>query len=49
MFEKSLDKAVKGDNVGIVFEKQDGATPGTGDTVVKYQPDHKVDTSDIVN
>ena len=49
MFNKSMDETVKGDNVGIVFEKQEGAAPGTGDTVVKYQEGHKVDTSDVVN
>ena len=49
MFEKSMDETCKGDNVGIVFEVQEGATPSTGDTVVKYQQIHVVDTSDIIN
>jgi len=49
MFNKSLDETSKGDNVGIVFEKEDGAAPGTGDIVVKYQPMHEIDTSDIIN
>ena len=49
MFNKSLDKTVKGDNVGIVFKKEEGVTPSSGDTVVKYQPTHIVDTSYIVN
>jgi len=49
MFNKSLDETVKGDNVGIVFSKEDGARPASGDIVVKYQPTHVVDTSDIVN
>ena len=49
MFNKSLDETRKGDNVGIVFSKEDGATPSTGDIVVKYQPTHIVDTSDIIN
>ena len=49
MFNKSMDETVKGDNVGIVFDKQEGAAPGTGDVVVKYLPSHVVDTSDIVN
>ena len=49
MFNKSMDETVKGDNVGIIFEKQDGAAPGAGDIVVKYLPSHVVDTSDIVN
>ena len=49
MFNKSMDETVKGDNVGIVFDKQEGAAPGTGDVVVKYLPSHVVDTSDIIN
>ncbi len=49
MFNKSMDEIVKGDNVGIIFEKQDGAAPGAGDIVVKYLPSHVVDTSDIIN
>ena len=49
MFNKSLDEILKGDNAGIVFEKEEGAAPGTGDIVVKYHPSHIVDTSDIIN
>ena len=49
MFNKSLDETVKGDNVGIVFSREDGVRPTSGDIVVKYQPTHVVDTSDIVN
>ena len=49
MFNKSLDETVKGDNVGIVFSREDGARPASGDIVVKYQPTHVIDTSDIVN
>ena len=49
MFNKSLDETVKGDNVGIVFSKENGVLPSKGDIVVKYQPSHVVDTSDIVN
>ena len=49
MFNKSMDETVKGDNVGIVFKKNEGVTPSSGDIVVKYQPTHVVDTSDIVN
>ncbi len=49
MFNKSLDETVKGDNVGIVFSREDGVRPASGDIVVKYQPTHVVDTSDIVN
>ena len=49
MFNKSLDETAKGDNVGIVFEKESGARPTVGDIVVKYQPSHVVDTSDIIN
>ncbi|MBQ2741696.1 MAG: S-layer homology domain-containing protein [Oscillospiraceae bacterium] len=49
MFNKSLDETCKGDNVGIIFDKTDGAAPAVGDIVVKYQPMHVVDTSDIVN
>ena len=49
MFNKSLDETVKGDNVGIVFNKENGVLPSKGDIVVKYQPTHVVDTSDIVN
>ncbi len=49
MFNKSMDETIKGDNVGIVFKKDEGATPSSGDIVVKYQPTHVVDTSDIIN
>lgn len=49
MFNKSLDETVKGDNVGIVFNREDGVRPTSGDIVVKYQPSHVIDTSDIVN
>lgn len=49
MFNKSLDETVKGDNVGIVFNRDEGVIPSSGDIVVKYQPTHVVDTSDIVN
>ena len=49
MFSKSLDEAVKGDNVEIVFNRENGVRPTGGDIVVKYQPSHKIDTSDIVN
>ena len=49
MFGKSLDEIVKGDNVEIVFNRGNGVRPTGGDIVVKYQPSHKIDTSDIVN
>jgi len=49
MFNKSMDETVKDDNVGIVFERDDGVRPGTGDIVVKYKDTHIIDTSDIVN
>ena len=49
MFDKSMDKTDKGDNVGIVFNRENGVRPTDGDIVVKYQPSHKIDTSDIVN
>lgn len=49
MFNKSLDEIVKDDNVEIVFNREDGVRPTGGDIVVKYQPSHKIDTSDIVN
>ena len=49
MFNKSLDETVKGENVGIVFNRDKGVIPSSGDIVVKYQPTHVVDTSDIVN
>lgn len=49
MFSKSLDEIVKGDNVEIVFNRENGVRPTGGDIVVKYQPSHKIDTSDIVN
>ncbi len=49
MFNKSMDETVKGENVGIVFNREDGVLPSKGDIVVKYQPTHVVDTSDIVN
>ena len=47
MFNKSLDETVKGENVGIVFNRDKGVIPSSGDIVVKYQPTHVVDTSDI--
>ncbi len=49
MFNKSLDETSKGDNVGIVFAREDGVRPTSGDIVVKYQSSHVIDTSDIVN
>ena len=49
MFNKSLDETAKGDNVGIVFNKEKGVLPSKGDIVVKYQPSHVVDTSDVIN
>lgn len=49
MFNKSLDETIKGDNVGIVFAREDGVRPTGGDIVVKYLPSHVIDTSDIVN
>ena len=49
MFDKSLDETDKGDNVEIVFNRENGVRPTGGDIVVKYQPSHKIDTSDIVN
>ena len=49
MFDKSLDETAKGDNVEIVFNRENGVRPTGGDIVVKYQPSHKIDTSDIVN
>lgn len=49
MFSKSLDETDKGDNVEIVFNRENGVRPTGGDIVVKYQPSHKIDTSDIVN
>ena len=49
MFNKSMDETVKGENIGIVFNREDGVRPTSGDIVVKYQPTHVVDTSDIVN
>lgn len=49
MFNKSMNETCKGDNVEIVFEVEDGVRPTGGDIVVKYQPSHKIDTSDIVN
>lgn len=49
MFSKSLDEIVKGENGGIVFNREAGVRPTGGDIVVKYQPTHVVDTSDIVN
>ena len=49
MFNKSMDETVKGDNVGIVFNRENGVLPSKGDIVVKYQPSHVVDTSDIIN
>ena len=49
MFNKSMDETVKGDNVGIVFSRENGVMPSKGDIVVKYQPSHVVDTSDIIN
>ncbi len=49
MFNKSLDESVKGDNIGLVFKREDGVRPSSGDIVVKYQPSHVIDTSDIIN
>ena len=49
MFNKSMDETVKGENIGIVFKKEDGVRPSSGDIVVKYQPTHIIDTSDIIN
>ena len=49
MFDKSLDETDKGDNVEIVFNREAGVRPMSGDIVVKYQPTHVIDTSDIVN
>ncbi|MBR5459586.1 MAG: hypothetical protein IKV53_01855, partial [Clostridia bacterium] len=49
MFNKSFDEAVKGDNVGIAFEVIEGFAPAPNDVVVKYQPTHVLDTSDIIN
>ena len=49
MFNKFMDETVKGDNVGIVFNKESGVLPSAGDIVVKYQPSHVLDLSDIVN
>ena len=49
MFDKAIDEIVKFDNAEIVFAIEDGATPRDGDIVVKYQPLHVVDTSDIIN
>ena len=49
MFNKSLDETVKGDNIGIIFNRENGVAPSKGDIVVKYQPTHVVDTSDVIN
>jgi len=49
MFDKSLDETVKGDNVGIVFDRKEGVRPAPGDVVVKYQESHVLDTSDVIN
>ena len=49
MFSKPIDEIVKGDNVEIVFTRETGVRPTSGDIVVKYRPTHVVDTSDIVN
>ncbi|MBQ3054730.1 MAG: S-layer homology domain-containing protein [Oscillospiraceae bacterium] len=49
MFEKALEEAKKGDNVGIVFAMTDGVRPQSGDTVIRYRDHHVIDTSDIVN
>ncbi len=49
MFNKSMDETVKGENIGIVFNREEGVRPISGDIVVKYQPSHVIDTSDIVN
>lgn len=49
MFDKSIDEIDKGDNVEIVFNRENGVRPTGGDIVVKYQSSHKIDTSDIVN
>ena len=45
---KGIDEAVKNDNIGLVFDLEEGARPQSGDIAVKYQPSHVVDTSDIV-
>ena len=49
MFNKSLDEAIKGDNVGVVIELTDGARPMAGGTLIKYDNSHVIDTSDIIN
>lgn len=49
MFGKSLDEALKGNSVGIVFALYDGVRPTDGDMVIKYKAGHVIDTSDIVN
>ncbi len=49
MFEKFLDAAEKGDNIGAVFEREDGVRPQSGDIMIKYKDDHELDLSDIVN
>ena len=49
MFGKSLDRAVKNDYVGIVFEVVEGVTPMDGDLMFRYQDYHEIDTSDIIN
>ncbi|MBQ6856621.1 MAG: hypothetical protein IJO13_05915, partial [Lachnospiraceae bacterium] len=49
MFEKAVEEAKKGDNVGIVVAMTDGVRPQSGDTVIRYRDHHVIDTSDIVN
>ncbi|MBE6572087.1 MAG: hypothetical protein E7656_07565 [Ruminococcaceae bacterium] len=49
MFDKNLDEAVKGDRVGLIFATTLGVSPVAGDTIIRYQDYHVVDTSDIVN
>lgn len=49
MFDKSLDEARKGDNIGLVFELTDGVRPASGDTVMRYYDYQQLDLSDIVN
>ncbi len=49
MFGKSLDSAVKGDRVGIVFNRTDGVRPQSGDTVMRFLEYHVIDTSDVIN
>ncbi len=49
MFNKSLDEAVKGNQVGITFELTDGVMPKIGAVLLRYNNSHVVDTSDIIN